>query len=134
MLKMHPTVDQLWNNMWNEKQIYLVDKLFSKKFSVYYSGGSVSSHTDFKSLLSNWFIAFPDLKHTVLDYIEQENRIVTRWSGLGTHEGIFLEIQPTFKKFIYNGITIFHLSEEGKIHEAWVANHLTDQLAELRAK
>ena len=124
MLMINTTIKKLFEQMWNEQQIELVNELFAPHFNVYYSGGSVSSHADFKTMLHNWFVGFPDLHHTIDDHFEQGEHLATRWHGVGTHLGEFNNVPATGKRFHYEGITIFHLDNTNKIHTAWVSNDL----------
>jgi len=133
MLTTNVTIDKLFNQMWNQQQFDLADNLFSPQFTVYYSQGSVSSHADFKAMLRDWFIGFPDLHHTIDDCIEQENHIAIRWYGKGTHLGEFNGIAATGENFHYEGITIAHLDNSNRIHTAWVATNLTESLAKLQS-
>ena len=119
--------------MWNQKDFDQADVLFADIFHVYYSGGDVTNLGDFKAMLKDWFVGFPNLHHEVDDYIEQGEKIVTRWHGCGTHQGVFADIPATGKQFQYSGITIFYLDQDGKIKDAWVAMDLPDRLAELQS-
>ncbi len=131
-MKMHPTIDRLFNEMWDGHNSAVADELFADEFLVEYGDDSVSSIDDFKGLLDAWFAGIPDIKHDVKDCIENGNVIVTRWSGNGTHDGEFCEIPATGKPFHYSGITIFHLDDDGKITKAWVGTDFNGQVAMLR--
>lgn len=62
--------------------------------------------------------AFPDLRFEIEDLIAEGDRVVTRWTGTGTHEGELMGMQPTGKKASVTGMTIDRI-EGGKIAEAW---------------
>ena len=62
--------------------------------------------------------AFPDASYTMHDLIAEDDRVVARWSLIGTHKGTFLDVPPTEKRVIVNGIIIYRL-EDGKIVEYW---------------
>jgi steroid delta-isomerase-like uncharacterized protein len=63
--------------------------------------------------------AFPDLNVTVEDAIVQGDKVVTRYTVRGTHQGEIEEFgPPTGRQVELEGITI-HRIEDGKIVEEW---------------
>jgi steroid delta-isomerase-like uncharacterized protein len=72
--------------------------------------------------------AFPDLQLTVEDIIAEGDKVMVRFTGRGTHKGVFLGIPPTGKAVIWAGINIYRLAG-GKVAETW---QLSDALGLLR--
>jgi steroid delta-isomerase-like uncharacterized protein len=62
--------------------------------------------------------AFPDLQITVEDAVAEGDKVVTRWTGHGTHQGELMGNAPTGNPVTVTGITI-HRLEGGKIAEEW---------------
>ncbi len=63
--------------------------------------------------------AFPDLSATVEDVIAEGDKVVTRYTVRGTHQGEIEEFgPPTGRQIELRGITI-HCIESGKIVEEW---------------
>ena len=62
--------------------------------------------------------AFPDIKYTVEDMIEDGDKLVARWSAKGTHKGEFMGIPPTGKQVAFTGIEIIRV-KDGKAVEEW---------------
>jgi len=62
--------------------------------------------------------AFPDLQVTVEDQIAEGDKVTTRWTARGTHEGELFGIGPTGKQTTVSGITI-DVYSGGKIVESW---------------
>ena len=62
--------------------------------------------------------AIPDLHITLEDDIAEGDKVVSRWSAQGTHQGELMGIAPTGNQMMITGITI-HRIEEGKIVEEW---------------
>ncbi len=62
--------------------------------------------------------AFPDLHFEIEDQIAERDRVVTRWSASGTHEGNFQGIPPSGKRITMTGIDIDRLVD-GKVVECW---------------
>lgn len=46
------------------------------------------------------------------DIIIEENKVVCRYTLLGTHKGKFLDMPPTNKTFRVNGMTIFYFQDK----------------------
>jgi steroid delta-isomerase-like uncharacterized protein len=129
---MKQIIDTMFYEMWNKQKSEIADQLFAKNFSIHYSIHELKDINEFKNLLKHWFAAIPNLKHTIDDYIIDDNKVVARWHGEGTHRGEFIGIPPTGKTFYYGGITILLLQADGKIAKAWVYNDLTDALTKLK--
>jgi steroid delta-isomerase-like uncharacterized protein len=63
--------------------------------------------------------AFPDLSATVEDVLSDGDKVVTRYTLRGTHQGEIEEFgPPTGRQIELQGITI-HRMEDGKIVEEW---------------
>ena len=62
--------------------------------------------------------AFPDGQITVEDQIAEGDRVVTRWTGRGTHQGELLGVPPSGNRVEIAGMTINRVSG-GKIAETW---------------
>lgn len=77
-----------------------------------------SGREGLKQLARAYRDAFPDLSLRVEDQIAEGDRVVTRWSARGTHEGDFMGIPATGKEGATTGITIDRI-EGGKVVETW---------------
>jgi steroid delta-isomerase-like uncharacterized protein len=72
-----------------------------------------------KQFVSTFITAFPDVNATVEDVIAEGDKVVTRWTIRGTHQGEVEEFgPPTGKQAELQGISI-HRIEGGKIVEEW---------------
>jgi steroid delta-isomerase-like uncharacterized protein len=72
-----------------------------------------------KQFYSVYLSAFPDLNATVEDVIAEGDKVVTRYTIRGTHQGEIGEFgPPTGKQVEIKGITI-HRIEDGRIVEEW---------------
>lgn len=65
---------------------------------------------------------------TVDDVIAEGDRVVVRWTNVGTHSGPFLGIPPTGRSFTMAGIDIYRI-ENHRMAEHW---HVVDQLTLLQ--
>ena len=62
--------------------------------------------------------SFPDAQITIEDQIAEGDRVVTRWTGRGTHRVEFMGVPPSDNRVEIAGMTINRVSG-GKIAETW---------------
>jgi steroid delta-isomerase-like uncharacterized protein len=72
--------------------------------------------------------AFPDIHVAVEDVIAEGDRVVTRNTVTGTHQGDFLGLPPTGKSVSYNEIFVVRFAD-GRIAEIW---GVVDALAQMK--
>ena len=66
--------------------------------------------------------AFPDTQATIEEQIAEGDKVVTRFTSRGTHQGETEDFgPPTGTRIEVTGITIEQFSEEGKIVEHWTS-------------
>ncbi len=69
--------------------------------------------------LDPFYAAMPDW-HVSEDFVVAEgDRVASRGTISGTHEGPFMGIPPTGKKVSWSGIIIYRLDDDGKVVERW---------------
>src|ERR1700739_1479637 len=73
---------------------------------------------DFKKWVGEDLSAFSDMRITILDEIEEQNKVPIRWNLKTTHEKDFARMAGSQKKIEIEGTEIFHF-ENDKIKEAW---------------
>jgi len=81
-----------------------------------------------KQLSSFILTAFPDLHLTVEDQIAEGDKVVSRLTWRGTHQGEFMGILPTGKQVTITSIEIVRLAD-GKVVEHW---NVVDNLGTLQ--
>lgn len=62
--------------------------------------------------------AFPDLQITIEDCFGEGDRVCTRWTARGTHEGELMGMEPTRKEVAIDGLSIDRF-EGGRLVETW---------------
>lgn len=75
-----------------------------------------------ENLVEFWaglFEAFPDLWISEEDAFAEGDTVVTRHVGRGTHEGEFMDLEPTGREFEIDGIDVYRI-EDGKLAESWI--------------
>jgi predicted ester cyclase len=79
-----------------------------------------------------FYAAFPDLHHSIEDQIAEGDRVVTRITIRGTHQGELMGIAPTGKQIIVTAISIDRIVNS-KIAEEWVNSDVLGMLQQLGA-
>ena len=95
------------NDIINGRRLEQIDTLVSPSY-VYHGPGDmeVRGPEGFKQLINMYLTAFPDLRMTIDDLIAEGDKVVTRWTGRGTHRGDLAGIAPTGKTATVTGIII----------------------------
>jgi steroid delta-isomerase-like uncharacterized protein len=63
--------------------------------------------------------AFRDGHITIEEQIAEGDKVVTRWTGRGTHQGELMGVPASDNRVELSGMTINRISSEGKIAESW---------------
>ena len=69
-------------------------------------------------ILAAFRSAFPDLNVTTEDIVAEGDKVVSRWTARGTHQGELLGIAPTGNGVTIKGIDVLRVAE-GRIVERW---------------
>ncbi len=69
-------------------------------------------------ILAAFRSAFPDLNVTTEDIVSEGDKVVSRWTARGTHQGELLGIAPTGNGVTIKGIDVLRVAE-GRIVERW---------------
>jgi steroid delta-isomerase-like uncharacterized protein len=76
--------------------------------------------------------AFPDLHIAIEDLIAEGDKVVSRNTVTGTHQGEYIGLPPTGKSITYNEIFIFRF-DNGRIAETWGVVDVFSQKQQLGA-
>jgi steroid delta-isomerase-like uncharacterized protein len=69
-------------------------------------------------VLTTYRTAFPDLHFVIEDMIGEGDKVMTRWTVTGTHQGDLQGVAPTGNKIELTGISLYRLAD-GKVVEEW---------------
>jgi steroid delta-isomerase-like uncharacterized protein len=124
---------------WHEEAINghdpgVIDEIFSD--DVIHHAGTLPDGVGLEAVhkvLGVLLTGFPDVEHAVDDVIARDDKVVTRWTADGTHEGEFQGIAPTGKHVTWTGINIFRI-ECGKIAEEWSEVDGLGRIAQMEAE
>ena len=126
-------VRRYFEEIWDKGNLDLAEELFATNFVRYgptATEGVVRGLEGFKRLVSMYRNAFPDLHIPIEDLLGEGDRVVTRWTARGTHQGELMGIAPTGNQASVTGIIVDRISG-GKIEEEWVdydTLHLMQQI------
>lgn len=114
------TVQRFYEELWNRRRLDLAEEIVSPSIRFRGSLGSTLTGRDaFKGYVEAVRAAFPDWHNRIDELIATGDRVVTRMTWTGTHEGKLGEVEPTGAKVEYEGAAFFRLAD-GLIEEAWV--------------
>ena len=104
----------------NEGNLDLADEIFDR-YQAHQADGSVLERgpEDVKRFMGEFREGFPDFHSTIEEMVAEGDKVVTRWTMRGTHQGEFRGTAPTGKQIAVTGIGIFRFSPEGKVIESW---------------
>ncbi|WP_338729671.1 ester cyclase [Haladaptatus sp. DJG-WS-42] len=110
---------ELWTSI-NEGDFSVVDTYVSENYVEHdpNSPAEIRGREGFRQNIEQYFAAFPDMDITIEDLIEEGDKVVTRWSGTGTHKGELMGIAPTDKSITVTGLDIERY-EDGMLTESW---------------
>jgi steroid delta-isomerase-like uncharacterized protein len=80
---------------------------------------------DFKKWVGEDLSAFSDMRITILDEIEEQNKVAIRWTLKATHEKDFAGTAASHKKIEIEGTEILHF-EKDKIKEGWTMFNMAE--------
>jgi predicted ester cyclase len=117
----------------NSGDLGLADSLLAPDYRLHFPGlpGPVDREGH-KQLVMGFRTGFPDWVETVEDVIGEDDKVVIRVTGRGTHDGEFQGIAPTGRPVTATGIGIGRLTD-GRIVESWAAYDALGLLQQLGA-
>lgn len=120
--------------VYNRHDPEAVDKFFLPTVKVHSvapdaEGGEGTAYL--KELAKNLITAFPDVKLTVEEVVQEKDRLAARVTIEGTHKGEFAGIKPTGKKVRAANFALYRL-ENGKIAEVWSLTDLASLTRQLK--
>src|SRR5215211_974401 len=106
---------------WNKGNLAVLDEIIAKDHVNSGPGtlpGLPNGPEGVKQLVTTYRNAFPDIHFTIDEQIDEGDKVVTRWSAHGTHQGELAGIPATGKSSTVTGIAVDRLVN-GKIADSW---------------
>src|SRR5947209_5501556 len=113
-------VRRFYDEVTNGRNVAVLDELLAPNFEGFTVEGSDHGQNleEFKHMITMMLNAFPDHQQTIHDWIAEHDKVVTRWTAQGTHQGEYDGIAPTGKRVKITGMDIFRITHD-KIAEIW---------------
>jgi len=112
-------VRRFYEDAFNQRNLALVNELCSTTHVFHNPPTTLHGREEFKQLLSVYLTAFPDARFTVEDEIAEGEKVTSRYTFRGTHQGELMGIPPTGKQVTVTGIIINRIAG-GQAVEGWL--------------
>jgi steroid delta-isomerase-like uncharacterized protein len=120
-----------FEEIWNQGNLAAIDALYATDQVSHGLGMDVPpGAAGLKQFVTLYRTAYPDTHFTIEDQIAEGDKVATRWTATGTHQGEFMGIAPTSKRVTVTGIAINRIAG-GKIVETWNNFDALGQLQQL---
>jgi steroid delta-isomerase-like uncharacterized protein len=97
----------------------LLDEVYAADLVWHEPDQDIQGSEEAKQFIARYKSAFPDMNVTVEDVIAEGDKVVSRWTIRGTHQGEIEEFgPPTGRQVELEGLTL-HRIEGGQIVEEW---------------
>lgn len=115
------TAQRFFDEVWSQGELGVVDELFAPEYVGHPSGPeeTVRGPEGVKEYVGRLRAGVPDLTVTIEDQLADRDKVVTRWTAQGTHDGELMGIDPTGRAASVTGITIQRIGDVGQIVEGW---------------
>ncbi|MGH2385045.1 MAG: ester cyclase [Candidatus Limnocylindria bacterium] len=112
----------LIEEVWNRGNFALVDELVSPDFRGHSSSPDMDTRgvDGYREYHRGLRAAFPDLRYTIEDQVAEGDKVVTRWTARGTHQGAFAGIPATGRSGTISGVTTDRIVD-GQSVECWTS-------------
>ena len=93
-------------------------------------GGEPTDTSGDEEMMRQMYTMMPDLHLTIEDLIAEDDKVVTRWSASGTHNGDFVGVPASGRLITVTGIHI-HRVRHGRLVEHWEELNMLGVLRQL---
>jgi steroid delta-isomerase-like uncharacterized protein len=121
-----------FDEVFSHGDLDLVDELFAPDYVGHPSGPEqeLRGPQGVKEYIGRLRDGVPDLTLTIEDQVADGDKVATRWTARGTHDGQLLGAAPTGRTATVTGITIQRLGA-GRIVEGWTSWDMLGLLQQL---
>ena len=112
--------ERTWIEGLNRRDVSVADDVFSADCIIHIAGSPEPdiSLAVFKQMITGLLAAFPDLRLTIEDQIITSNKVATRWTAEGTHNGPLGEIKATGRRMRIDGLILDRVIGD-RVVERW---------------
>jgi steroid delta-isomerase-like uncharacterized protein len=122
---------RFYDEVWNQRREATIDELITADMVGRMEGADVTGPAEFKAVRHEMLQAFPDLRMTVEDVLEDGDRVTVRWAVQGTHTGALAGIAATGRAVEARGLTWLEF-RGGRIVRGWDSWNLGGLILSLR--
>jgi len=123
-------VKRIFNEALNQRKFEVVDEILHPDYVNHTFPAPAKGPAGFRQIITMFDSAFPDMKITVEDTIEEGNKVATWGYWTGTHKGDFQGIPATGKNVKIGYIDTWKI-KDGKLHENWVQMDIAGLMQQL---
>lgn len=113
-------VRRLFDEVWNQGNLGAIPEFIALNYVGHDAAEIIQGPDGYKAFVTRFRTAFPDLNFHLDDLIAEGDRVVVRYTAIGTNLGEFLGHPPTRNSGVVSGITIVRI-ESDKIVESWMS-------------
>ena len=114
-------VRRFFDELWTQGRLEVADELLGPGHIHHLSGDDLGGPEEVKALVTILRTAFPDLHFAIEDEVVAHDKVVVRWTAVGTHLGDYDGFAPTGRIVTWTGIDIVRLQDH-RIVELWGNN------------
>jgi steroid delta-isomerase-like uncharacterized protein len=113
-------LQRFFTELFNQAKLSVADELVAANYLNHNAApGETSGREGLKQFVTNLHGAWDDLTFTVEDQVAEGDKVTTRFTITGTHQGEFVGIPATGKPIRVQAINI-HRVANGQIQEGWL--------------
>ena len=127
------TARRFFEEVFSQGDLDLVDELVAPDYVGHPSGPEeqLRGPQGVKEYIGRLREGVPDLTLTIEDQVADGDKVATRWTARGTHDGELLGAAPTGRTATITGITIQRSGAGGRIVEGWTSWDMLGMLQQL---
>jgi predicted ester cyclase len=114
-------VRRFFDELWTRGRLEVADELMAPEHTHHLSGDDLGGPQEVKGLVTFLRGAFPDLRFVIEDVVVAGDKVVVRWTAVGTHLGEFGGIPPSGRVVTWTGMDLVRLQDH-RIVELWGNN------------
>jgi steroid delta-isomerase-like uncharacterized protein len=108
-----------YHKVWSEGNMDNLDDILTEDFVMHYlTDVEWKGIETAKTEIANWRAIFPDWQEEIVDIIQENDKVVTRYKATATHTQTYEGIDATGAKIEIYEVSIYRISD-GKIAEQW---------------
>ena len=111
---------RIWEEVFNQRKLDVADELIASQAVNHEAGPGAPSRgpASLKAAVTWLSAAFPDMHMAIDDLLAEDDRVVVHTTMSGTHQGAFMGIPPTGRRFAQRQVHLLRI-KDGKAVEHW---------------